>query len=283
MRRKLASLSAVTMILCLAFAGVAYAYTEVSDAEIGTVLYACRGHIVTHFTQNLDGSYSCETDSYAQVFNSDATKPNKLYTKCQNWDGNTLVSWGWGDKAGGELLPGQFMWIAHCEPTQWISFTANNPRVTGYHYAKWDIEDPCSTSLTVPGGADFSGQTTSTAAPIDLRNDPWIVETCNSVARFGRLGGSNVTAVPLAGSANVLPELLGHEKGVALARLFNTTLIDQYLSIGDQMPGLLVSPSGSKAVAVFLNQQGLKARVTLQWNAKIGWAVTDVTSSISAD
>lgn len=279
MVKRSVSIGLVAMLLCLALTGVANATPNpVTDAQVGTTLWIAQGHIELGWTAYLEGFYSLDTYGYTQVYSSQAPKPNMIYVKAQNWDGNTLVSYGVGDRRKDELLDGMFVWIQQFEPAgqEHIAWTAVSPRVTGYHYARWDaVVDACATAVELPPMGRGVGPAATLAIPVDVDHDPWVAATRQEVSRLGRMAG-DVTPVTLLEAISALPELLGKNKGLALAHLFSTTLTDEYLNIGDDMPGLLVSPSSDTAVAVFLNQQGLKSRVTLRWSQDAGWEVTGV-------
>lgn len=128
-------------------------------------------------------------------------------------------------------------WLARAE-TPVSSSRSGGWELSGWHYADWDagtVEDSTSTYDSATG----------------LLSSPKIADDYRAANR----AMSNWTAVSYADSSAGLKSVLGHKAGVAVDRLFHTTLAAN-LVVGDKVPCMLLSPDGAKAVALFSHEDG---------------------------
>lgn len=132
----------------------------------------------------------------------------------------------------------------------------------GWHYAYWlydGIEDSAAT-YDPP-------LSSSLIQPVYTRLEVYCDNTGQSMKNWCR--------VDYLRSSEILKTLLGHEAGVSLDKMFHYDL-RSYLKPGDKMPGLLVSPDGSSAQALFFHADGTMTVIELSNTEDKAWGIVEV-------
>jgi len=142
---------------------------------------------------------------------------------------------------------------------------------SGYHYAQWAIgdEEHLSTSVVINSGSSQiiaitdSDQGTELTARFladyvksDSEKDSWHrIAYCDSVVR--------------------LEELVGKKAAIRLNLILHRDLGGS-IRIGDPVPGILVSPDGKEALALFFHRDGTLTRAYLKALKNETWAVETI-------
>lgn len=217
--------------------------------SLAVISYGARIQGESYFT-----SYTSTTATlhgYTRVGSIYST-PNKIDCLLQLFKNGTLVaSRSWpilnatmtgGDLTGNSQIAGS-----------WQGY--------GWHYAYWAAENFTDTCTTYPTPSSSSIAATENTALLDFAKS-------DESLKGGQLIGYYQTS-------DMLKKALGHQKGVALDVLLHLDL-SQYLRIGDTMPGVVLSPNGDKATALFFHGDGSTTRVDIVFENG-AWVIKGVT------